>query len=467
MTPSSRAASARARPEASRSEPAPRARDAGRLWGRVLVRDSAFMYFSSISAGALQYGALILMARALGPGRLGIVVLATTIASMIAAGTELGVGPVLVRYRAELEEDKPQLWAALVHTMRRIITMVAYGLTGVALLAVLLGLAAPSSRGVMGVLRFAVAIAVPMSVMAFVTGYLQAERRFAAVAVLGFAVAALRLSLVATFALLHALTVDAALACYLVVAVAGGAAGWRMTIGRDRLARFGAEQLRVARGFALPYLRWSTLGRASAAVAVNLDVLLVSAIAGPRTTGIYGAAYQSATPIAMLTTAVGEVSLPHLVAGSRTRTTRQVLRRWVAWLPAAVALGLVAALLGGRILPLLLGARFRHSVAPFQVLVVAFALQVWLQPVGSLLYATNRQRVGALLTLLQTLVLLIAAIPLIATFGAVGPAMAILLATLATGPLEVAAALRNPRDRPESSGSRSQRPEATDRAGAR
>ena len=402
------------------------------------------MYFSSISAGALQYGALILMARALGPRKLGVVVLATTIASMIAAGTELGVGPVLVRYRTELEDATPQLWAALVHTMRRIVIVVVCVLAALALLAVLLGLVAPSSRGVTGMLRFAAAIAVPMSVMAFANGYLQAGRRFAAVALLGFSVAALRLAFVIGCVLLHALTVETALACYLVVAMVGGALGWRMATGGERLVGFGAEQLRTARGFAFPYLRWSTLGRASAAVVVNLDVLLVSAIAGPHATGVYGAAYQSAAPIAMLTTAVGEVSLPHLVAGSRTRSTGYVLRRWVAWLPVTVALGVVAALVGGRILPLLLGSRFQHSVAPFQVLVLAFALQVWLQPVGSLLYATDRQRVGALLTLLQTVVLLIAAIPLIATLRSLGPAVAILLATLATGPLEVAAALRPP-----------------------
>ena len=46
---------------------------------------------------------------------------------------------------------------------------------------------------------------------------------------------------------------------------------------------------------------------------------------------------------------------------------------------------------GAYILPTVLGPRFGPSSAPFAVLVVAFGLQVWLQPIGALLYWEHHQ----------------------------------------------------------------------------
>lgn len=411
--------------------------------GGRLLRNTAVMYGSAVGSGGIQYVSLILLARTVGPSRLGVVVLATTIGSLTTAAVEFGIGPVLVRYRPQLEDTDFEVWSAVVRALRK---MVIVSSAIICFVGAALGFAASvvaSSGGVLEVLAFGAAIAAPTAFMTFCQSYLQSERRFASIAAIAVASATLRLAIIAFLAVDGALTAYTALGAYAVVALLAAGYAWAISLRRVRLASASQPAAALARKLIFPYLRWTMVARSTAAVSGRLDIVLLSALAGARSTGVYGAASQSATPMPMLATAVGEVSFPHLVRRDPSRTNQALVSKWAALLPVMVAVGLGCAFAGRVALPLLLGRRFQSAVTPFEVLVVAYALQVWLQPIGSMLYASDRQKMVAAINAGQTVMLLVFDLMLIPLLGPTGPAVAILLMTLISGPVMVNAAIRD------------------------
>jgi O-antigen/teichoic acid export membrane protein len=415
----------------------------GRLRLNVsLVRNMAVMYGASVGSGVIQYAALIVLARMLGPGELGVVVLTTSISSFTAAAVEFGISPVLVRFRPEIEDADPELWSGVVRSMGRIIAATAGAVVTGALLLLSIANAVSLSSNATTAVTLGLAIAAPTIILAFFQGYLQAHRRFRDIGLLNVGAALARLGLIAVLAGTLAIGVVSVLAVYLAVACSAAIAGWCITTHRAHLPPVSRATRRRARALVAPYLRWSMVGRASVSLNGRFDIFLLSILASAGTTGVYGAGYQSATPIALLGTAVGEVSFPHFAAYHRVADTRALLRRWAAWLPVLVVGSSAAAVAGAYALPVILGDRFQPSSAPFAVLVIAYGLQVWLQPIGSLLYASDRQRPAASIAVAQTVILAVLDVALIPRLGALGPALAILITTVLTAPLMVTAALR-------------------------
>jgi O-antigen/teichoic acid export membrane protein len=407
-----------------------------------LVRNMAVMYGASVVSGVIQYAALIVLARMLGPGKLGVVVLTTSISSFTAAAVEFGISPVLVRFRPEIEDADPELWSGVVRSMARIIAATAGAALTVALLLLSVANAVSLSSNATTVATLGLAIAAPTMVFTFFQGYLQSHRRFRDIGLLNIGAAFARLLLIIALAATVAIGVVSILVAYLVTACGAAIAAWLITTRRAHLPTVSGATRRRARALVAPYLRWSMVGRASSALNGRFDIFLLSALAGAGTTGVYGAALQSAAPLPMLATAVGEVSFPHFAAHYRVADTRGFIHRWAAWLPVLLLASAVAAVAGAYILPIILGPRFGPSSAPFAVLVVGFGLQVWLQPIGALLYASDRQRPAASIAVAQTVVLAILDVVLIPRYGALGPALAIVITTVLTGPLMVGAALR-------------------------
>ena len=415
---------------------------------RALVQNTALMYGAAVTAGAVQYAVLVIVARTLGPNHLGVVVLATTVASLMAAALELGVSPVLIRFRT-VEKDDSKLWSAIVRSMARIVTFIAVGMAGLALLVLVIAATDPRLRVEMTTAAFALGIAAPTGLFTFCQGYLVSYSRFGTIALLNVGMAVMRLAVIAALAAAGRLTATTALAIYLLTVCGAAALSWRVTLGQANLPHVGRRARKRARMLVAPYLRWTMLGRATVALVGRLDIFLTSLIAGATTTGIYGVASQSAAPFGMLATAVGEVSFPHLVAQEKKGDGRAAIRRWLRWLPVLAVGGSALAVGGAYILPRIMGARFQAATEPFVVLMIAYSFQVWLQPVGVFLYASDRQRRAVFIAVGQTIVVTALDVVLIPRYGALGPALAILIMTCAAAPVMVAAALRQRRGGPD------------------
>ena len=408
----------------------------------ALVRNASVMYGSVIASGAVQYLTLIIMARELGPSGLGIVVLATTVGSMLTAAVEFGIGPVLIRFRPQYEKHEPELWSAIVRSMTRIVVFAAIGVLCLAGAAMLLSSTVSSVEGLTRTVAFGASIAAPMILFIFFQTYLQSARQFTGIAALSIATASLRLGLTVGLLQVGNLTAYSAIATYVAVAWLGAAAGWVVTLHRAQLSRVNERARKRARELVLPYLRWTMVGRAVIALNGRVDILLLSVLAGAGSTGIYGAAAQTAAPVSMLATAVGEVSFPHFVRHDRKGGNASRILRWAVWLPPLVVGGIIVAIGGAYILPALLGPGFQESAGIFAVLVVAYAIQVWLQPIAMLLYASDRHQAAVWIAIAQTSALVLLDLILIPVLGGLGAAVAVLITIVASGPAMIIAAVR-------------------------
>jgi O-antigen/teichoic acid export membrane protein len=395
------------------------------------------MYTAMLVGGAVQYLLAVVLARKLGAGDFGIIILATTISGFAAASTELGIIPVVVRFRAQLEASDPVLWAAVMRIVSRIVLAVLFGISVLACIALLVSTVVESTGEVGWSVTFGLAMAGPTVLLMVLQGYLQAERRFTRVGALTIGTALIRMALVLMLFALGYATVLGVLCAYFATVVIAAVIAWYVSIRRVRFPQTADRIHRRARALIVPYFGWTGLARTTAALNGRTDIFLLSVLSGTSATGIYGAAAQSAAPAPMLATAVGEVSFPYLTKAGTRPDPHHILRRWAPWLPILVVGSTAAATIGAFLLPLIFGPEFSEAAVPFAVLLVAYGIQIWMQPIGSLLYACDRQRQVAGLALLQTLLLVTLDLLLIPPFGALGPALAILITTLVTLPILV------------------------------
>jgi O-antigen/teichoic acid export membrane protein len=417
---------------------------AGRLRvNSTLLQSVGLMYGAAIASGLLQYVSLVLMARNLGPHGLGLIVLTTTIGSFTAAAVEFGISPVLVRFRPEIAERDRKLWAGIVAATLRVIGGTASLVAALALGVLAARTVLPLTANVTIALCLGLAVASPTIVFTYCQGYLQAHSRFRDIARLNVGLALSRLALIVLVVVLQAASVASVLTVYLLTIACATALAWKITIREARLPQVDRATRHRAWSLVAPYLRWTMLGRATVALNGRFDIFLLSALAGAQTTGVYAAAWQSAAPFPMLATTAGEVTFPHFAAKCRAGDSRALIQRWFAWLPVLIAGAAGSALAGALLLPIILGNRFAPSAEPFLVLVLAYGIQIWIQPVAMLLYASDRQRSAASIAVAQTVALGVLDVVLIPRYGAMGPALAILITVVLSIPLIVTAAGRH------------------------
>ena len=275
----------------------------------------------------------------------------------------------------------------------------------------------------------------PTVLLMVLQGYLQAERRFRRVGALTIGTALIRMALVLILFALGYATVFGVLSAYFATVVIAAFIAWYISIRRVRFPQTDDHVHRRARALVIPYFGWAGLARTTAALNGRTDIFLLSLLSGTSATGIYGAAAQSAAPAPMLATAVGEVSFPYLAKAGPRPNPHHILRRWAPWLPLFAVGSTALAAIGAFLLPLIFGPEFSEAAVPFAVLLVAYGIQTRMQPIGSLLYACDRQRQAAALALFKRYSLSHSTYFLHPPFGALGPALAILITTLATLPL--------------------------------
>lgn len=402
--------------------------------GRRLLRDTSMLYVATIAAGVLQYGVLILLARTFGPDRLAPIVLATSIAGLIAASAEFGIGAVLIRYYAPLSKSQPELWNALARFLLLVVAAVVA-------LMIALGFAAAAVCGWVGAsagsreaIVYGFVLAGFTIVLSYFQNFFQAQRRFEVASVTVVVLPLLRLAALAVLSALTVLTQSLTLGIYVGVLLVVVVAGWWL-LPSPRFPRRADEATRKrARALALGYIRWTAVGRAAAAVNGNLGILMLAGLGSPTTTGVFAAASQTAAPLPMLGSVIELVSFPHLVARGRRHVDREMWRRLLLWLPVALGLGIACVVLSPVVLPAILGESFRDSVLPFQLLAVALALQVWQAPIGAMVYAGDRQRFAAFMAVWQLVALAAMNALLIPSLGATAPALAILVVTVVSLP---------------------------------
>ncbi|WIB67966.1 polysaccharide biosynthesis C-terminal domain-containing protein [Curtobacterium sp. MCBD17_035] len=181
-----------------------------------------------------------------------------------------------------------------------------------------------------------------------------------------------------------------------------------------------------------------------------LDLTVLTGVAGPTATGVYGAVNRWTQPMALLASAFASASAPYAARSRDVFDAWRHLRRGL-WMPlTAIGLSVVVFALAPWVVDFLLGAAYRNSAAALQLLALAVIPSIICQPVTVALQALGRDRFVAFAMVATALVQLVLVVVLGRASGALGAAQAslivqmVLILALAGGVLhEVGKARRN------------------------
>lgn len=393
--------------------------------------------FSARMAGQVAgFLAAILVARALGPSGFGSYSLALTIALILATVPGGGLDLAVVRVSA-------RHWAGQPGRARDVLLAGGVIRAGAALLLTLAGLAAAWTLNDPLALP---ALALPVACAAlagfaiamgdYILAALQARERFGRMFALNLAGAALKLLPVVALAALGALTLPLALLAFLLAVFLAAGVGVLLTRnGWGGPARWD----RAAAGELLHCSRWLMLTATLGVLTAGVDVVALTHVAGTEIAGIYTSARTLSLPMTIAGGTVGAVLLPRLTRlVARVDLYREA--RAVGLRVAALAALAAAALMGVAPMAVLLvfGGAYADTVAVFQLLVAACAVEIATWPALVVLLALDRAELTAGLSLVVLLVTLGGVMLAAPGFGAAGAATVVLISRVIVGLLYLA-----------------------------
>lgn len=346
------------------------------------------MFGARVIGQAAGLAVTVLAARELGPTAFGlysfVVVGAVLLADLPGAGIDLSAVRVSARH-----------WTRDPDRARGV--LLASGAVKIAVAAALCGVTALAAETVARPLghaaltdaaRFAAVSAVGLALLEYGVAVLQARERFRAVFALSSASAVLKFAPVALLALAGALTLATASLAFAasayasaVIALAlarrawGGRAAWRGGVLRELF----------------DYSRWFVPATMLVALLNGLDVLAVTTLAGPTAAGVYSSARMLAIPLGLAGIAVGTVLLPRLgrlAAEEDVAPHVRAVQLRVIVLGALVATALVA--LAPVLLPVVYGGAYADAVLVFQILALAYTVEVTAWPALVALMVADR-----------------------------------------------------------------------------
>jgi O-antigen/teichoic acid export membrane protein len=200
---------------------------------------------------------------------------------------------------------------------------------------------------------------------------------------------------------------------------------------RGFLAGAGRPSLQLARRIYVFGSR-GQLGSLLSLLNLRFDFVVLAAIAGPATLGIYAVASKYAEVLRVVPIAANWVLYPRFArseAAVATASSRRLIPRAVA-VTAAIAVPL--ALAAGTVVPILFGLPFEGAVIPAQILLVGLAAEGAAGVITAFLYGRGRPGLNSLAAGTGLIVTVVLDLILIPPLGAVGAAIASSAAYLTT-----------------------------------
>ena len=391
----------------------------------AFARGPAILFWAQVLGNAGLFVALVVVARALGPGGRGTIAFIAVTAILSARVTRLGVSDAAIVFAAQRPHLRPSLLTNLVLSVT-VAAVVAAAAVSAALLAV------PSWRP-SGIGDAELAI-LALGILA--SALVDAGYSF----VLGCSRFGLHAVITVTTAWLYALTVAAVWAT-LGLTVARAALIWVAVQGVKALVLLWSSArtsgvgrpdwvlLRESIGFGIR--AW--VGSLSDALNDRVDQILLAFIATEATLGVYAVAVNAWEILLYLPGAAATAVLPSVARADRTLRVEQVLKAFRSVALVTLAGLAVAAFAGPPLLVLVFGAPFEASVGPFLWLLPGALGYVALGIFSSALVGSSspgRSSFGPLVSLVLGIVLDLVLIP---SFGAEGAAVAASAALLAGG----------------------------------
>jgi O-antigen/teichoic acid export membrane protein len=383
---------------------------------RSVARGSATLFWAQIAGNSGLFVALVLVTRALGPSGRGTIAFLTVAAILLARVARVGVGEATTVFAAQRRASPPVLLANL---------LLAAGGASIVASAVVCGLlvavpeARPDGFGApeLALLALgAIASAFADAGYAFVLGCSRFRLHAAVTAVSAWLFALV----VATVWAVTGLTVATAALAWIAVQALKGLALLGLSARTVGLARPNVALLLESVRFGIR--GW--FGTVFDSLNDRLDQILTAYLATQATLGVYAVAVNASEILFYLPAAAATAILPLAARahpGDRPHHVVGAFRSVALLTLAAVA---AAAVVGPLLLPLVFGAPFDASIAPFLLLLPGTAGYLALAVFSNALMASGapgRSSVGAIVSVVVMVVLDLVLVP---RYGAEGAAAA-------------------------------------------
>lgn len=393
---------------------------------RLQLRNVGLVTGGNLVSAGLGLGLLLLLARTLSPAELAIV--AATIAiidgGQLFLDTTFNPGTVSVATRRG-DGGRPD--AAILRAGFWAKVGGGLGFAAVAAaFAVPLSQGLVGDRALVGLIVLAGIGAALAGMQSFVLAILQAHGRFGRIAFATVWKNAIRIGVVAPFVLVaepDALSAARAvcLATAATLAVSLPLVSWGFLRDRAPL-RAGLGAIRNINGW-MAVVAFSVL-------AGRLDLWLVGLLAGAHEAGLYALAAQLCVGVSVITQALVTTFLPTVSRLTDQREIERFIRRWLRCLPLALlAIALVWPVAGPGI-RLVFGEAYAGSTWVFNVLFAGSLMTLVGAPLMLLLLAFGEARLLAVSSLLQVVLRVAIALPVVARGGAIAMALADVAARL-------------------------------------
>jgi O-antigen/teichoic acid export membrane protein len=388
-------------------------------------RGSAAVLAQQVLLNLGQFGAVVVLAHALGPSGRGAVAFVVSTSLLVGQVLRLGLTSATTYMVARLPASAPKLLANGL-----LFSCLSSSLASAATLGVLLSAPTLHPRQVGTAALIALCLGIVAGDIAAVSGaLLMGTHRFVAYAASSSATGWLYAGTTAVAFVIWGLDPSSACLIWGLTTLAGallmlGCGLWRTPLGRPDLELF-RDTLRFGIRGAAGELAITTNARA--------DQSIMGAISSSRELGLYAVAVNVGEVLLYLPNAVGNALMPNLVGSEQAELERTTLRafRLVFGITAVAVAG--AAVTGWFLIPIVFGERFGDSVAPFLLLLpgaLGYAAQKVFSSALIGLGKPGRSSLGPLTALITGLALDVALIP---SYGGRGAAAAASIAFIAGG----------------------------------
>lgn len=424
-----------------------------RLWPEALAmarsptaRNSAIVFAGHLLTAGLGFVAVLVVSRTLGPANFGLFSAAQAVILVVSGVADLGLSITLVRFVArDLHVDQHRAHLTLqMATGVRLAMVVLIMLLGwpLAQATVRWGLGGQGSPAFAWLALIGAAVTLSLN---FQVAIFQAYQRFLRLSAWTVGMNVLKLALVAGLWWLGWLWAGSALVAYVLATTVAVLVAW-IFLPRRFLRQPAAMGERWAALSALfGFSKWVTVNYVAAVLASRVDIFLLAHFRGPTEVGLYSAAFQLAMVFPLLAGALFTVLLPHVSQMQGKVQLQAFMRRTLAVSGIGLLLALPAVLFASPLVHLLFSARYAASAGIFQVLCLNFVLALVIQPLSTVLYATDRPDAMAAVTGLQLVLAVAGNWLLVPLYGGLGAAWVALAVTLVGGALTVGLAWRQVR----------------------
>jgi len=376
----------------------------------------------NLISGMLRFTVFIVLAKALSVNELGYLVVFVTLMDLVAVFCDSGLNPTMVRFMAlhEGERVEPLILRCLqlkvaISTVLVIVLSIGYPLF------VRFQRIPEDYRWLYPV---AIGAAVFLSLNTFGMAILQGRKRFGLYAVLSVAINSVRFAVIGTLAWW---SIGRAVAYYgsffaaPPLAVLFAVVLVTLTLRRDAKLGHADVSYRKLIRFVIPLAAMS----AATMLFRVADVFMLKALTSGEVVANYGLAYQVAFVFPLLTMAMFTVLLPKVAAMTTADELRRYHRRVLSVYPIVLVAAVAAMFLLPPALSLVFGDKYTSAVPVLRILVMAFGLNLILNPLSLILYALDRPQYFTLIQVFKLVLLVPLDLLLIPRFEGIGAAAAI------------------------------------------